>query len=115
MKNFNSNWDGVDRKKTQPITEVTEAHDNLTGYYDGARGGGSPPTKRSKANSPKADSTFGVPSYKSTDFSAMNKKTVDVLVKELERIAKYLDDQYDMAPTARNSIKDLVKTLKTVK
>jgi hypothetical protein len=46
MKNFNSNWDGVDRKKTQPITEVTEAHDDLTGYYDGARGGGSPPVKR---------------------------------------------------------------------
>ena len=43
MKNFNSNWDGVDRKNTQPITEVTEAHDNLSGYYDGARGGGSPP------------------------------------------------------------------------
>jgi hypothetical protein len=47
MKNFNNNWDGVDRKKhTQPITKVTEAHDNLTGYYDGARGGGGPPAKR---------------------------------------------------------------------
>jgi hypothetical protein len=34
------------------------------------------------------------------------------LVKELERIAKYLDDQYDMAPTARTSIKELVKALK---
>lgn len=114
MKNFNSNWDGVDRKNTKPNTQPTqpikEAHDNLTGYYDGARGGGSPPTKRSKANS-----GFGVPSYKSTDFSAMNKKTADVLVKELERIANYLDDQYDMAPTARTSIKNLVKTLKTVK
>lgn len=43
MKNFNSNWDGVDRKNTQPIKE---AHDNLTGYYDGARGGGGPPVKR---------------------------------------------------------------------
>jgi hypothetical protein len=48
MKNFNSNWDGVDRKNTntQPITKVTEAHDDLTGYYDGARGGGGPPVKR---------------------------------------------------------------------
>ena len=112
MKNFNSNWDGIVRKNTQPIKE---AHDNLTGYYDGARGGGSPPTKRSKANSPKADSTFGVPSYKATDFSAMNKKTADVLVKELNRIGKYLDPGYDMASDALEDIKKLVKTLKTVK
>lgn len=110
MKNFNSNWDGIARKNTQPITKVTEAHDNLTGYYDGARGGGSPPTKRSKANS-----GFGVPSYKSTDFSAMNKKTADVLVKELNRIGKYLDPGYDMASDALEDIKKLVKTLKTVK
>ncbi len=114
MKNFNSNWDGVDRKKTQPIKE---AHDNLTGYYDGARGGGGwwragggPPAKRSKAND-----TFGVPSYKAIDFSSMNKKTADVLVKELNRIGKYLDPGYDMASDALEDIKKLVKTLKTVK
>ena len=99
--------------KQQNKKPVTEAHDDMTGYYDGARGGGGPPAKRSKANSPKGNSTFGVPSYKATDFSAMNKKTADVLVKELERIAKYLDDQYDMAPTARTSIKELVKALKS--
>jgi len=111
MKNFNSNWDGIVRKNTQPNTQpIKEAHDNLTGYYDGARGGGSPPTKRSKTNS-----GFGVPSYKSTDFSAMNKKTADVLVKELNRIGKYLDPGYDMASDALEDIKKLVKTLKTVK
>ena len=63
----------------------------------------------------EANSGFGVPSYKSTDFSAMNKKTADVLVKELNRIGKYLDPGYDMASDALEDIKKLVKTLKTVK
>lgn len=58
---------------------------------------------------------FKVPSYKATDFSAMNKKTADVLVKELNRIGKYLDPGYDMASDALEDIKKLVKTLKTVK
>ena len=107
MKNFNSNWDGIDRKKHTEM--VTEAHDNLAAdaWW---RGGGGAPAKRSKANS-----TFGVPSYKATDFSAMNKKTADVLVKELNRIGKYLDPGYDMASDALEDIKKLVKTLKTVK
>ena len=63
----------------------------------------------------EANSSFGVPSYKSTDFSVMNKKTADVLVKELNRIGKYLDPGYDMASDALEDIKKLVKTLKTVK
>ena len=68
-----------------------------------------------EAKNTQPNSGFGVPSYKSTDFSAMNKKTAYVLVKELNRIGKYLDPGYDMASDALEDIKKLVKTLKTVK
>lgn len=107
MKRFNDNWDGVKRNNT-----INEAHDDLTGYYDGARGGGGGSPRRPKA---RMTSAFGVPSYKAADFSSMDKKTADVLVKELNRIGKYLDPGYDMASDALENIKKLVKTLKTVK
>ena len=71
--------------------------------------------KNTQQNTQPINEDFGVPSYKSTDFSAMNKKTADVLVKELNRIGKYLDPGYDMASDALEDIKKLVKTLKTVK
>ena len=71
--------------------------------------------KNTQQNTQPINEDFGVPSYKSTDFSVMNKNTADVLVKELNRIGKYLDPGYDMASDALEDIKKLVKTLKTVK
>lgn len=74
---------------------------------------GHPRTSKSKQE--PINENFGVPSYKAADFSSMNKKTADVLVKELNRISRYLDPGYDMASDALEDIKQLVKTLKTVK
>ena len=73
--------------------------------------------KNTQQNTQPINEDFGVPSYKSTDFSVMNKKTADVLVKELNRIGKYLDhySRLEYASDALEDIKKLVKTLKTVK